>query len=100
MYILIIQFEMERGNMIEKTGASNEIEVLKQLKGEKIKGIIRNRKDTKIIIFHSGYGLEINNGGSFWIVSPKNVKSIINKAKEELERTKSDLEYILEMAGE
>ena len=69
---------------------SNSLETLEHLRGEKIKGVL-DIVGNLSIIFVSGYSLQINSNGSYWVNSPKQTKKLLSG---EFDRRKGLLENL------
>jgi hypothetical protein len=81
---------------------SNSFETLTHLKGEQIKGVLRNRvvdHSGILIIFESGFSLQLSSNGSYWIESKKDTDKITRCVREELQAAKHELETVAEIAG-
>jgi hypothetical protein len=85
-----------------KMYCANHNDALTALKGEKIKGYIRDRgNDSKIyLVFESGFGIWFNNNHAFAIALNPEIDHLIAAKKQEYEATGIDLGRILELAGE
>jgi hypothetical protein len=82
---------------------SNSFDTLTNLKGERIKGVVKhydNGMSHWILIFDSGFGLEVGSNGTFWIVVQKEMTAILDRKKNELKTTVEQLDYVLTLAGE
>jgi hypothetical protein len=82
---------------------SNCFKTLTELQGEKIKGVVThydNGHNHWVLIFESGFGLEVGSNGSYWVVTKDDMKSIIHRLTKELKSNVEQLGYVLEMAGE
>jgi hypothetical protein len=63
-----------------------------------------NRRDiaagTKTLVLDDGRGLTIASNGSFWIDSAEEVARAIRSKRQQLAATQSELEGVLELAGD
>ncbi len=96
--------------MLEGTSlVSNKVETLRNTAGETIHDVIMVKERTdgrthwnKLIVFKTGYSLEITDRGSFWVNNRVDTKKIIQK---ELDRRKrlaevvEEAEYAIEIFG-
>lgn len=86
--------------MIKELGQPNSMKSLRQIKGEKVSGVFRRKKEKGtgsaiLIVFESGYGAEINlTNGSFWLKSVEKVKKDVEKKMKSVTGKESDLRRI------
>jgi hypothetical protein len=85
--------------MIKETGCSNKFSTFQTINGETVKGCLElceSGHNTYLIVFESGYSLEINaSNASYWINSKEET---LKKIKMEQERRAGLIENLTEVS--
>ncbi len=92
--------------MITTTGVGNCIETLRQLKGERVRGVMKrhlngiDEDECIVVVFESGYALCWSLvTGAYWLMDKADVLREIDVVKAEFERRKFELEQLEEVTA-
>lgn len=89
------------------TATSNTPECFSICIGRKVIGVLfdalplsgSQAAGTRTLVFEDGYGLTISSKGSFWTETRDDIAAAIRHKRDELGRTRSEIEQVLALAG-
>lgn len=84
--------------------ASNTLDCFHEFVGQRLVGLTLGRtpsgSEVRTLVFEDGRGLSISSNGSYWVSPAEVVRCRIDEMRDELERTRRDIERVLALSGE